>query len=272
MAYHAGELAVQTRYGVAELADRLGGKMLRGEMPDAVRDFLESQPLVFVSSVDGDDVWASVLHGMPGFVDTLGERTVLARAHAPLIFPGPVGLLALEPATRHRVRVNGTAELTGEGLRVTTEQVYGNCQKYISRREIVGVEPARTRSFERTELAPEDRAQIEAADTFFVATYADGGADMSHRGGNPGFVTVAGDALRFPDYRGNNMFMTLGNLELNPRIGVLFIDWDSGDTLQLTGAAELGDRVVDVRVERAVRTPGALPYRWALIERSRFNP
>ena len=272
MAYHAGELAVQERHGVAELADRLGGKMLRGELPDAVRDFLESQPLLFVSSVDGDDVWASVLHGMPGFIDTLGDRTVLARAHAPLVFPGPVGLLALEPATRRRARINGTGELTDEGLRVTTEQVYGNCPKYISRREIVGVEPARTRATEQAGLSRDDRAMIEAADTFIVASYAEGGADASHRGGNPGFVTVERDALRFPDYAGNNMFMTLGNLELNPRIGLLFADWETGDTLQLTGAAKLGDRVVDVQVERAVRTPGALPYRWALLERSRFNP
>jgi hypothetical protein len=88
------------------------------------------------------------------------------------------------------------------------------------------------------------------------------------------FVRVEGDRVTFPDYPGNSMYMTLGDLLEHPRIGLLFLDWETGDTLQLTGAAELDldAREVNVTVERAIRTPAAVPYRWVLLERSRFNP
>ncbi len=274
MGYHAGELAVQSRTGEADMAARLMRGM-RDELPDGARDFLAAQPLLVVASVDGDDVWASLLHGRPGFIDTPDEHTVLVAATAPRITAGPVGLLALEPATRRRMRVNGQGELTPDGLRVTTEQVYSNCPKYIQKRVIVGERRAQSRTAaEQRGLTDQDRALIEAADTFFVATAAEGGADASHRGGSPGFVEVDGDRLRFPDYTGNSMYMSLGNLVANPRIGLLFVDFDNGDTLQLTGAAELAfePRAVHVTVERAIRTPAASPYRWALLERSRFNP
>ena len=90
--------------------------------------------------------------------------------------------------------------------------------------------------------------------------------------------------LSFPDYAGNTMFMTLGNLAANPRAGLLFLDWERGDTLQLSGRAVVdwsperaaalpgAERVVDFEVDAVVRAPRALPLRWALEERSRFNP
>jgi uncharacterized protein len=171
------------------------------------------------------------------------------------------------------MRVNGEATPTASGFELRAREVYSNCPKYIQRREIVGLSdapPGRAREG----LNESGRELIEAADTFFVATYAHGGADASHRGGSPGFVTVDGDRLTFPDYPGNNMYGTLGNLLANPRIGLLFLDWETGDTLQLTGGADVDrdTRAVHVTIERAIRTPNALPLRWLLLERSRFNP
>jgi uncharacterized protein len=78
--------------------------------------------------------------------------------------------------------------------------------------------------------------------------------------------------------------MTLGNVAANPRAGLLFLDWERGDALQLSGNATIdwsperaaafpgAERVVDFTVERVIATAGAVPYRWALDERSRFNP
>ena len=263
MRYHGGELEVQRRAGGEEIAARL----LRGvaqELPYAAREFLEDQPMLIVASIVGDDVRADLLHGPPGFISTPDERTVHVSGRP---FEGPVGLLALEPATRRRMRVNGNATPTATGFAVSAGEVYSNCPKYIQRREIAG--PARVGG-----VRISDRKLIETADTFFVATAAHGGADASHRGGSPGFVTVTGDRLRFPDYPGNNMFGTLGNLLANPRVGLLFLDWETGDTLQITGGAEVdpGTRAVHVAIERAIRTPNALPLRWVLLERSRFNP
>src|SRR5262249_3462448 len=154
---------------------------------------------------------------------------------------------------------------TATGFAVRPGEIYSNCPKYIQRREIVGLDAGG--------VPVSDRELIEAADTFFVATFAHGGADASHRGGSTGFVQTAGERVTFPDYPGNNMYGTLGNLLANPRIGLLFLDWETGDTLQLMGAAEVDpdSRAVTVTIERSIRTPNAVPYRWVLLERSRFN-
>jgi predicted pyridoxine 5'-phosphate oxidase superfamily flavin-nucleotide-binding protein len=140
-------------------------------------------------------------------------------------------------------------------------------------------------SAERDALTVADTRFVAGADTFVIATAAPGGADASHRGGEPGFVTVHDAAhLSFPDYTGNTMYMTLGNIAANPRAGLLFLEWETGDALQLTGRAAIdwsaeraaatpgAQRVVDFHVEHVIATPAAVPYRWALDERSRFNP
>jgi len=260
--YHGGELEVQRRAGGEEIAARLL-RGVRDELPYAAREFLEDQPILIVASTHGDDVRADLLHGAPGFISA-GEHVVHVTGRA---FEGPVGLLALEPGTRRRMRVNGEATPTATGFAVSTGEVYSNCPKYIQRREIAG--PAVT-----GRVPASDRELIETADTFFVATAAHGGADASHRGGSPGFVHTDGDRLTFPDYPGNNMYGTLGNLLANPRIGLLFLDWETGDTLQITGAAEVdpGTHAVQVTIEHAIRTANAVPWRWVLLERSRFNP
>ena len=97
-------------------------------------------------------------------------------------------------------------------------------------------------------LTPAQVAAITAADTFFLATAAPGrGVDASHRGGDPGFVTVAGDRLAWADAPGNAMFLSLGNLAVDPAAGILVIDWPTGATLQLTGRAAVEWRSPDHR-------------------------
>ncbi|WP_067174981.1 pyridoxamine 5'-phosphate oxidase family protein [Microtetraspora niveoalba] len=195
-----------------------------------------------------------------------------------------IGMLAIEPRTRRRMRINGRARREGNGLLVTTEQVYANCPKYLQTREIAE-EPAISTAIthRRAALGPGHREWIEEADTFFVATHAEGfGSDVSHRGGNPGFVRVVDERrLVWPDYVGNSMYMTLGNLELNPAAGLLFLDWTTGDALHLTGRARVdwdpGDvpgaqRLVEFDVDEVVQVGGASPLRWTFGNYSRFNP
>ena len=242
-------------------------------------------------------MWCSALSGPPGFVATPDDRTVAIAArpaaHDPLARAlddgsAPVGLLGIEPQTRRRMRVNGTAVLDPDGVRVTTEQVYSNCPKYIARRDVAG-EPRRPVprpvAVERAALSAADRRLLAAADTFFIATVADGSADASHRGGSPGFVAVHDERrLSFPDYAGNSMYMTLGNVAANSRAGLLVLDWETGDTLQISGRATIdwsperaaaipgAQRVVDLVIDRVLAVRGAIPLHWALEERSRFSP
>ena len=122
---------------------------------------------------------------------------------------------------------------------------------------------------------------VSAADTFFIgSTDAAGNADASHRGGNPGFLQVLSpNRLRWPDYRGNSMFMTLGNISVNPRAGLLIPDWDTGATLQLTGSAEIvwersahAQCSVAFTIEELVELSGVSPLRWSDAELSPANP
>lgn len=93
----------------------------------------------------------------------------------------------------------------------------------------------------RQAFSEEDRAFIEAAPLFFLATADAGGQpDCSYKGGVPGFVRViAADCLAFPDYDGNGMFRSLGNLQLNPAVGLLFIDFENPRRLRVNGMASV---------------------------------
>lgn len=292
--YHEGQRAVQERAGTRGSADRLA-RGFHDTLPPGGRDFLAEQPLLIAAGSGTDGlVWASPLIGPAGAPD---ERTIAVAGGLPegdplaatlAAGPAPLGLLAIDPHTRTRIRVNGTGAPAQDGLRITAERVFGNCPKYIARRTPEAAAPAGggAAGTERAELDGGDRALIAAADTFFLATTGpDGTADASHRGGSPGFVAVH-DARRltFPDYAGNTMYMSLGNVAATGRAGLLFVDWERGDILQVSGRATIdwsraraaafpgAQRVVDVAVERVRAVGGVLPGRWVLEERSRFNP
>jgi len=218
--YHEGELEVQRQAGVAEEATRVG-RIIGGTIPPAAARFIEARKLLIASTVDADGrVWASPLFGSIHVDD---ERTLRIACSTDTPVCGHIGLLAIDLTTRRRMRVNGIAKRDGNDLVVTTEEVYSNCPQYIHPR------PARPDT-----SSPE--AWVRTSDTFFLATaHPQRGADASHRGGDPGFVTFDGARVVFPDYSGNNMFNSLGNLAVNPSCGVLFIDFESGATLQMSG-------------------------------------
>ncbi|MGW3203410.1 pyridoxamine 5'-phosphate oxidase family protein [Streptomyces sp. NPDC001135] len=289
-AYHAGSLAVQELMGVRDRADHVGRSLGQDIKPIAAA-FLELQPLLVVGAVapEAGQVWASALTGRPGFVRATGPRRMSVVAQndpdAPLATalktPGtPVGTLALDPRTRRRMRLNGRLGPTPGGFAVEADQVFSNCPKYIQRRTSYETLPDRPPGSPRrlTRLGPEEASFITAADTFFLATVHPGGADVSHRGGNPGFVQVTSSReLTWPDYPGNAMFLTLGNLRTDSRAGLLFLDWTTGTTLQVTGEAHTaftagGDRSVHFRLAGALWTPAALPLRWSAPEYSPANP
>jgi uncharacterized protein len=247
-AYHEGELAMQAQAGVQIEASRIS-KMLRPTIPPIAQDFLRNQRMVIASTIDAaENAWASLLTGEPGFLAVSDEQIVEINATpapgdplAENIHEGAtIGLIAVEFATRRRIRINGSMEIGRESIIVHTDQVFSNCHKYIHTEH----EPFKQRTAQARragQLTEEQRQWIESADTFFIASYhVDGGADASHRGGPSGFVRVE-DATRllFPDYSGNRMFQTLGNLSVNPRAGLLFLDFEHGNTLQLTGKARI---------------------------------
>ncbi|MEU9476586.1 pyridoxamine 5'-phosphate oxidase family protein [Streptomyces sp. NPDC048191] len=295
-AYHEGSLAVQELMGVRDRADHVGRSLGQDIKPVAAA-FLELQPLLVVGAADPGTgrVWASALTGSPGFVRATSPRRMSVTTDATddprpdhrdplapaLETPGtPVGTIALDPRTRRRMRLNGRLRPTPRGFAIEADQVFSNCPRYIQRRQSYETLTDRAREAPRTlgELDPRAMEFIRSADTFFLATVHPAGADVSHRGGNPGFVRITSPReLTWPDYPGNAMFLTLGNLRTDPRAGLLFLDWTAGTTLQLTGEAHAaftaeGTRTVRFTLTEALWSPAALPLRWSAPEYSPANP
>lgn len=288
-AYHPGTRAVQDRVGVRELADHVG-RSIGTDIREVAAAFLTRQPFLVIGAADPEGlVWASVVDGAPGFLRAVGPRRMGVAGRVPdgdplagaLTVPGlPVGTIVLDPRTRRRMRLNGTlAAPAPGGFAVRAEQVFANCPKYLQKRQpLDAVEEGRGGVRHGGALAPGQIRAIRAADTFFIATTAEDGVDAGHRGGNPGFVQVrSAHELAWPDYPGNGMFLTLGNLAADPRAGLLFPDWETGAVLQLSGRARTefgtdGQRTVVFTVESVVESLRAGRLRWSAPEYSPANP
>ena len=296
--YHAGELAAQTRAGVSEQAQHIGAT-IRADMPKIAREFLQDQRMVVLAAPDSmGQVWVSALCGPPGFVQAPGSRTIEIRSTvAPddplaeyLKHHAEIGLIAVEFPTRRRMKVKGQSERASDGtLIVHVARVYSQCTKYIQAREPIADsgQPAMGREavHSRT-LSPGQQKWIAGADTFFVGSFnPETGADASHRGGNPGFVKVTGpETLLFPNYWGNSMLNALGNITLDPHAGLLFIDFATGSTLQITGTASViwdrdrvadfpgANQLVEFRTLQIIEKPNAIPLRWRFVAYSSSNP
>lgn len=279
LAFHGDELAAQALAGQG-----VRSAPIRPFMPDQHRAFFTGLPYLFVATVD-EQGWsvASVLSGQPGFVrspDPVTLRIDGVRDAEGVAAGREIGLLGLDFTNRRRNRANGhVAAVDARGLTVRISQSFGNCAQYIQTRHPT---PAATTSapVERFDgLDDAARALIAAADTFFVASRSrpevgsSGGLDMSHRGGRPGFVGIDGNTLAIPDFRGNRFYNTLGNLLGEPRAGLMFIDFASGDLLQLQGRVEIDwapgeagpegtERLWRVKVERGWRRRDAFPFAW----------
>jgi uncharacterized protein len=247
--FHEGELEVQRRAGVALNAERIG-RSIHPTIPPLARPFALERTFAVVGAADADGrVWASLIRGVPGFLTVPAEDRLHIAARLDddplaetLAREADVGLLLIDPATRRRMRLNGRARPDGAtGLEITTREVYANCQKYIQPREAIlpaGVPPPPRRG---SHLDAGQMRRLADADTLFLASrHPVAGADVSHRGGARGFVHVtAPNRLVMPDYPGNMMFNTLGNLAADPRAGLLLVDFEGGGTLQLSGRARI---------------------------------
>ncbi len=253
--FHRGEQELQERMGVRNAIEPWAQKVVRPWLPEQHRDFYEQLPFVVVSARDEEErPWATLLAGEPGFASSPDPERLEVRAKPvpgdaleSALRPGrDVGLLGLEFHTRRRNRLNGRISAAGEsGLLLEVGQAFGNCPQYIHSRAWERRVASKPERFVHQRFSPSLTGWIERANTFFIATGTpSGGAqpsdgmDASHRGGSPGFVRVTGKReLVFPDYAGNNHYNTLGNLQLDDRAGLLFVDFEHGHLLQLTGRA-----------------------------------
>ncbi|MDJ0660762.1 MAG: pyridoxamine 5'-phosphate oxidase family protein [Crocosphaera sp.] len=290
--FHPGELAIQERLGAREQMDKFGRRVIREYLPQQHRNFYAQLSYLLVGTVDElGRPWASILVGESGFIVSPDERTL--RIKTKLLYGDPlrqtlrngidIGLLGIELHTRRRNRMNGVvSECNDQGFSIEVMQSFGNCPKYIQARQFKltdfeGTTEKPIDSF--SELSNREKKMITSSDTFFIASaYQNSsagkasGVDVSHRGGKQGFIKIDGNKnLTIPDFAGNFHFNTFGNLELNPHAGLLFIDFEQGDLLYLTGKAEViwqgeeirqyegAERLLRFHLEQGHRVEGSLP-------------
>ena len=301
--YHEGELRVQARVGVLD-EGAMNSRVIQDSIIKGAMRFINQLPMAVFGSLDQEgNVWASIFIGTPGFMHAENDRTVtidLRRLERNPDDPfwtnidgnPQVGMLAIELASRRRLRMNGTiTHVADTALQLHVKESYPNCPKYIQRRLLA---PPLQRADQTPRIAVQgiilgerQRAMITKADTFFVASvHPDRGVDASHRGGRPGFVTILEDrTLRIPDYVGNSMFNTLGNFTANPRAGLVFFDFESGQTLQVIGRPEILYDMEDLsdvtggtkrywllHIDRCLETAHMPQSNWEFLDASPYNP
>ncbi len=253
--YHDGEKSIQEKVG-EEIVANANGRVITDSIIKGAINFIEKQPMSIVSSVDEKKrVWTSILVGDFGFVTVPSSnglsfnKDLIYSDKQDVFFDNisknsSVGSLFIELATRRRFRINGNVEEVDNQINLTVQEAYPNCPKYIQQRIISSAENFSVSNAETSGgniLNDELKDMIRLADTLFVGSQgADKKMDASHRGGKKGFVEILSDnTLKIPDYQGNSMYNTLGNIVQNANVGLLFVNFEERKTLQLTGKAKL---------------------------------
>ncbi|KAB0488418.1 hypothetical protein SAMN04490202_5580 [Pseudomonas reinekei] len=289
--WHEGELTLQRAVGAVDMMVGVGQRqMSRTWMPDQHREFYSQLPFVVLGAVDRQgDVWATLRTGQPGFMISPTPEVLQIKlepqpndpAHEGMQPGDAIGMLGIELHTRRRNRMNGNVlRALDDRIEIVVTQAYGNCPRYINLRQYEFVEETADIAQELTVTDPLIRRMVTSADSFYVATYVvrddQNQVDASHRGGKAGFVRMEEDgSLTIPDFSGNLFFNTLGNILLNPRAGLTFINFENGDLLQMTGTAEVllddpeiaafqgAERLWRFTPQRIVHRQAALALRWA---------
>lgn len=301
--FHDGEHEVQRITGEQDMA-AMNGRLITPTIPVGAKFFLSQQVYCAIGSLSSaGEIWASVLTGPQEFASMNDDGSILrikradehkVREHSPpfhVLEEGDhLGVLFIELTTRRRLRVNGyLIKCSDDELQIAVVEAYPNCPKYIQKRDVVTNTDT---SFISTEIIIGDSLNaeleewIQLADTFFVTSaHPNGPVDTSHRGGNPGFISVEEGKLRIPDYPGNSMFGTLGNFAVYPYAGLVFLDFERNRQLQLSGDVSL-DLKSDLNIEQTGGTgrwwefaprkwaisPFSQNMSWTLPDTSPFNP
>ncbi|USP79502.1 hypothetical protein yc1106_06776 [Curvularia clavata] len=292
--------------------------------PQATFMFQRAPLLAFGALDTQHRPWVTLWGGSPGFSESLGHgmigtRSLVDAEYDPVVqaltADGKgfekhenredaklVAGLAIDLMTRKRVKTAGrlvgcqVQKVVAEGeedgepgslIQVVTniEQSLGNCPKYLNQYEI---RPARVNAklvAEGASLSDEGRDIISQSDMFFLSTSAEDDMDVNHRGGPPGFVRIISPTeIVYPEYSGNRLYQSLGNMQINPKIGITFPNYETGDVLYITGSTEIlvdkdaaallpgSNLAVKITIDQARYVASGLPFRGTRKTPSPYNP
>lgn len=298
--FHPGELIVQKLAGEVDVAER-NSKLISETILGGAIPFIEKQFMVVLASIDNKgSAWSSIIYGKPGFVYAssedyvqinLTERDVSDPFWSNISCNPEIGMLFIDLGSRRRYRINGVVEKIeeGGGFSMAVREAFPNCPRYIQKRQLqnIGDKFATEDVVHGVLINDKVESIILNADTLFVATAnPQSGADASHRGGEPGFVQIIkSNTIRIPDFNGNSLFNTLGNIETNPYTGICIPDFQGQKLLQLTGKAQTlwnqddpynltggTKRFLAFEIDSWILRHVPQYLEWELLETSPFNP
>ncbi|TVY81917.1 hypothetical protein LSUE1_G003749 [Lachnellula suecica] len=286
-------------------------------------NILIRSPLIALGTLDSEGrPWTSLWGGEAGFSrpiaqSIIGVNTTVDRTYDPVVevlLGGKadgkliqekgagkmVSGLGIDLETRRRVKlygrmVAGALAATDEGvgevqLVVKIEQSLGNCPKYLNKKHIVPHLPKPKLVSDTLPLPPQALEIITKSDLFFISSSNhESDMDTNHRGGPPGFVRILsnnenGLTIVYPEYSGNRLYQTLGNLNTTPRAGLVFPNFENGDVLYVTGTTEIlagkaatnliahTNLAVKIKVEATRFVSDGLAFRGHEGEFSPYNP
>ncbi|KAK5987898.1 hypothetical protein PT974_12034 [Cladobotryum mycophilum] len=259
--------------------------------------------LIAVGTLDGQSrPWTSVWGGERGSArpvaeDVLALTTRVDKRYDPVYRAFWEEKGQGEEVTRDRVKLMGRmvagAEVTSEEEMIQVafhvQESLGNCPKYINKKDIEAVIPQARLISEGLRLPDEAVELIGKADMFFLSSSNGKTMDTNHRGGPQGLVRVMrndgeGLELVYPEYSGNRLYQSLGNLRVNPLIGICIPDYDTGDAVYVTGTATIlvgeeassllfhSNLAVKITASASKFVKSSLPFRGPSQERSPYNP
>jgi hypothetical protein len=318
--WHAGERAVHALLKVPTSGRR---NPTTAGLPLSYAHRVAVSPLLAVGTLDDQGrPWTTIWGGERGFAQSvaqgiLGVQSLVDKAHDPVVeallgkaADGEVvqpeddkvmSALSVDLETRDRVKLAGkmmVGTLTGRSdnstiaetqLAMVVQESLGNCPKYLNIKDIRAHVPSPQLVSPSLPLPAEALALIEQADMFFLSSTNGQTMDTNHRGGPAGFVRVVSNTpdsveLVYPEYSGNRLYQTLGNLHTNPLIGVAIPDYTTSDILYLTGSTQLlvgpaaaslmphTNLAVKITVHAARLVKDGLPFRGTPGEPSPYNP
>ncbi|RAL62679.1 hypothetical protein DID88_004522 [Monilinia fructigena] len=317
--WHAGEEEMHKRLRVPQ-----GENPTSPFLSPFATNLLTRSPLLALGTLDSSGrPWTTLWGGEPGFAWPVAQSVIAVKATIDLEYdpvsevllgkdangqvkreesPGRmIGGLAIDLESRKRVKLYGRMaagalkETAGNAvaeasLLVKIEQSLGNCPKYLNKKHIIPRLPKPTLASTKIPLPKEATDLITRSDLFFISSSNhDSDMDTNHRGGPQGFVRILsndanGLTIVYPEYSGNRLYQTLGNLTTTPQAGLVFPDFNTGDVVYLTGRTEIlaGEKAtnlishtnlaVKIYVESVRYVTDGLSFRGEEGERSPYNP
>ena len=266
--FHEGELWIQNRVGATEKLARFASRAVRDHLTEEHREFFPQLLFLLICAEDRNgNIWIDILGASNDWIDCPTPKQLRlsdnfpegSPLHSNISVGDPIGILGIQPHTQRRNRVNAHVESIAEkNWMLHVDHSFGNCRRLINQRHFILSEEKTGPSEYLQELSSSAQELIQSCDTFFIGSgHHSQGFDASHRGGAPGSVQIIdNNTIKFPDYSGNQMFATLGNILVNPRIALLFIDFKTGDLLQLNGTADInwdpGEIAKEALVQREI--------------------